>query len=482
MNILMVGSEAAPFVKTGGLADVLGALPPALARLGENVAVVLPRYRTAAVTAAALPTAAIPPSTRTWGPMSVAVGPNQFTVGVEEIERLGVRYLFVDCPPLYDRPGIYNVAGVDYADNHIRFAALAQAAITISRYLFPADVFHTHDWQGGLVGPYLRTNFAGDPTFFGARTVFTIHNIGYQGNFDPTAVAELGLDPAQFQPEGLEFWGLLSFMKAGIVWADAITTVSPTYAREIQTPAFGFGLEGVLSARADKLTGILNGVDYDEWDPAIDALLPARYSADQLSGKLECKRALLQEMGLPYVTEEDLGRPLIGIVSRFAPQKGMELVLELGPWLDAQDVALVALGSGDADLETAFRALAVTHPDRFAVRLGYDNGLAHRIEAGSDLFLMPSRYEPCGLNQIYSLRYGTVPVVRATGGLDDTVDESTGFKFRDATALALAGVLREALAAYRSRETWVARMRRGMAKDFSWNASAKKYRDLYAGL
>jgi starch synthase len=474
MNVLMVASEAAPFVKTGGLADVLGALPPALVREGENVAVVLPRYA-----AATLPR--INPSA-TYGPLPIAVGPHQYAITIEEVARHGVRYFFVDCPPLYDRPGVYNVAGVDYVDNHVRFAALAQAAIAISRYLFPTDVFHAHDWQGGLVGPYLRTNFAGDPTFFNARTVFTIHNIGYQGNFPASAVADLGLDPAQFQPEGLEFWGRVSFMKAGIVWADAITTVSPTYAREIQTPAFGFGLDGLLSGRAHKLSGILNGVDYSEWDPVADPYLPAQYSADRLAGKRECKRSLLQEMGLPHLEAADVARPLIGIVSRFAQQKGMEMVLELSAWLDAQDAALVALGSGEPELETGFRELADKYPDRFAARIGYDNGLAHRIEAGADLFLMPSRYEPCGLNQIYSLRYGTVPVVRATGGLDDTVDESTGFKFRDATALALAGALREALAAYRNRETWTARMRRGMAKDFSWDASARKYRDLYRGL
>jgi starch synthase len=484
MNVLKVGSEAAPFVKTGGLADVLGALPAALARAGQNaaagsaapdnMAVVLPRYRTALLPAD-------PETRRTLTPMQIAVGPNLFTITIEEVTTHKVRYFFVDCPPLYDRAGVYNLAGVDYPDNHIRFAALAQAALAIARWVFPVDIFHAHDWQGGLLGAYLRTRLAHDPTYFGARTVFTIHNLGYQGLFPASTLSGLGLTTAQFHPEGLEFWGEVNFLKAGIVWADAITTVSPTYAHEIQTPAFGFGLGGVLSARAGKLTGILNGVDYAEWSPETDPYLPARYSAENLAGKRECKRALLAELGLPY-TPEDLKRPLLGIVSRFATQKGLELVVELGAWLAAQGACLGVLGSGDPVQEAAFQDLAAEYPQRIAVRIGYNNALAHRIEAGADLFLMPSRYEPCGLNQIYSLRYGTVPVVRATGGLDDTVDESTGFKFREPTALAFAAALREAFSAYRNAEVWTALMRRGMARDFSWDASAKKYRELYHSL
>ena len=474
MNVLMVASEAAPFVKTGGLADVLGALPAALARVGENVAVILPRYRTTVLPAD-------PKFRRTLGPMRITVGPNLFTITIEEVTAGKVRYFFVECPPLYDRAGVYNEAGADYPDNHIRFAALAQSALAVARWIFPVDIFHAHDWQGGLLGPYLRSRLTHDPTYFGARTVFTIHNLGYQGLFPATTLSALGLTTAQFHPEGLEFWGQVNFLKAGIVWADAITTVSPTYAHEIQTPAFGFGLEGVLSARAEKLTGILNGVDYEEWSPDSDAYLPARYSVANLAGKRECKSALLAEMGLPHAAS-DLDRPLLGIVSRFAAQKGLELAIELGAWLAAQDVFLAVLGSGDPAQESAFRDFAAAHSDRFAVRIGYNNALAHRIEAGADLFLMPSRYEPCGLNQIYSLRYGTVPVVRATGGLDDTVDETTGFKFREPTALAFAAALRQALSAYRNKEAWTKLMRNGMARDFSWDASAKQYRRLYDSL
>jgi len=474
MNILIVGSEAAPFIKTGGLADVLGSLPAALVRLGQNVAVVLPRYR-----ATLLP--ANPDTRRTLGPIQISVGPNLFSIAIEEVTNDNVRYFFVDSPPLYARPGIYNDAGTDYADNHIRFAALCQAALAIARWIFPVDIFHAHDWQGGLLGPYLRTRLAHDPTYFGSRVVFTIHNLGYQGLFPAAAVPDLGLSSAQFHSEGMEFWGLANFLKAGIMWSDAITTVSPTYAHEIQTPAFGFGLDGVLRSHSNRLTGILNGVDYSEWSPETDVHLPVRYSVRSLDGKRECKRELLAELGLPSATE-DLRRPLLAIVSRFAEQKGLELVTELGSWLAAQDVFLAVLGSGDAAQEAAFRNLAASRPARFAVRIGYNNGLAHRIEAGADVFLMPSRYEPCGLNQIYSQRYGTIPVVRATGGLDDTVDEDTGFKFADFSALAFSAALREALAAYRNSARWAGLMEVGMARDFSWDVSAKRYNQLYESL
>ncbi|HLK50887.1 MAG TPA: glycogen synthase GlgA [Bryobacteraceae bacterium] len=463
-RILMVASEAAPFAKTGGLADVMGSLPAALARLGDEVAVLLPRYRSISA-----------PADRIYENMFVRVGPRGYSVGIDQIVRQGVRYLFVDCPPLYDRAGIYNEAGVDYPDNHIRFAALCQTAIEVARRIFRPDVFHAHDWQAGLLPVLLRENFAADPTFFGSRCMLTIHNLGYQGNFAASALADLDLTPSLFHMEGLEFFGLLSFLKAGIVWADAVTTVSPTYAREIQTPEFGFGLDGLLRSRAGKLSGILNGVDYQEWNPETDRYLTANYSARDLSGKRAAKLALLAEMGLA----PDADRPLLGIVSRFAHQKGMDLVVEACSELQSEDFALATLGSGDAPLETAFQAMAAAQPDRFAIRLGYNDGLAHRIEAGSDIFLMPSRYEPCGLNQIYSLRYGTVPVVHATGGLDDTVEKETGFKFTGLSAANLAGAIREALAAYADRKAWTARMRLGMAKDFSWDASAAQYQRLF---
>ncbi len=455
----MVASEATPFVKSGGLADVMGALPAALARLGDDVAVVLPKYR--AVVA--------PAATSVWRGLRLWVGPHNYSVDIEQVVHRGVRYLFVDCPVLYDRAALYGEA-----DDPLRFALLNQAAIGIVRNIFRAEVIHCHDWHAGLVPAYLRA-FAGDPTFFGVRTVFTIHNAGYQGNFPAGVRADLGLDPSLYQPAGLEFWGDVSFLKAGIVWSDALTTVSPTYAREIQTPEYGYGMDGVLRAHAAKLGGILNGVDYEEWNPEHDHYLDAHYSARDLSGKRSAKKALLKEMGLP----DDQARPLIGIVSRFAGQKGFDLLEQVAEWLGDQDVALAVLGSGEAGYEQMFRSLAGAWPDKFAVKIGYDDGLAHRIEAGADMFLMPSRYEPCGLNQIYSLRYGTVPIVRATGGLDDTVDKETGFKFRDYSAPALAGAIQKALDAFADQESWTARMRRGMAKDFSWDASAAAYQKLY---
>lgn len=463
-RILMVASEASPFVKTGGLGDVLGSLPAALARRGEDVGVVVPRYRAARVGGAE----------RVSDSMPVWVGPHRFAVAIDQVIRQGVRYFFVDCPPLYDRPGIYSEAGSDYADNHIRFALLSRAALEISRNLFRADVFHGHDWPSGLLAPYLRS-VAGDPTFFGVKCVLTIHNFGYQGNFDPGVLADLGLDRSYYHPEGMEFYGRVNFLKAGIVWSDAVTAVSPTYAREIQTPEFGFGLDGLMRSRAYKLTGILNGADYSEWNPEDDRWLPARYSARDLSGKQICKQALIEELGLANLPD----RPVIGIVSRFAHQKGMDFVGDIAPRLAEQNVALAVLGSGDARIENMFRYCAFMRPDRFGVRIGYDEGLAHLIEGGADMFLMPSRYEPSGLSQMYSLRYGTVPIVRATGGLEDTVDEETGFKYQGYSTAALMAAIREALSAFEDRDAWRVRMRRGMARDFSWDSAASEYQRLY---
>jgi starch synthase len=465
MKILMVASEAAPFAKTGGLADVLGALSAALAKLGDEVAVVIPKYQSVLLEG----------SRRVWNSLPLSVGPSLFTANIEEVVREDVRYLFVDCPQLYHRLGIYGDALGGYPDNHIRFAALTQAALGIARYIFRPDVFHCHDWQTGLLPHLLKTAFVADPALMHARSVFTIHNLGYQGNFAATAVPEVGLDPLYFQPAGYEFFGQLSFMKAGLMFADVITTVSPTYAREIQTPEHGFGMDGVLVTNAHKLTGILNGVDYSVWSPEGDPHVAAHYSTGDLSGKLACKRALLREMGLP----ENDARPLIGIVSRFAEQKGFDLILGIAEWLMDQDVALAILGSGDIHTEDAFRDLAARYPDRLGVRVGYADALSHRIEAGSDMFLMPSRYEPCGLNQIYSLRYGTVPIVRATGGLADTVDTSTGFLFEEYTGEALQEAITRALAAYSNRPAWTERILRGMSKDYSWTASAQEYRELY---
>jgi starch synthase len=465
-RILMVASEAAPFVKTGGLADVLGGLPAALVRRGEEVAVILPKYRSVELYAAQ----------RVYHDLPVWLGGRLYNTSIDQVVENGVAYYFVDCPSLYDREGLYNVNNIDYPDNHIRFAVLCRAAMETIRRIFRPQIVHCHDWQGALTAPFMRRLYSSDPTFRGLKLLFTIHNLGYQGLFPPSALPDLALDLSLFTPSTLEFYGNVSLMKGGIIFSDWITTVSPTYAREIQTPEFGFGLDGLLRSRADVLSGILNGVEYAYWNPEHDAFLPVNYSADSLEGKSACKRALLEEFGLPA---GGVDRPLIGIVSRFAAQKGFDLISEIAHDLLSEDVSLVVLGTGDPVYEQMFRDLAAWKPDRVGVRIGYDNPLAHRIEAGADMFLMPSRYEPCGLNQIYSLRYGTVPIVRATGGLDDTIDDSTGYKFREYSGQALMAAIRSALTAYKAKEEWRAMMVRGMQKDFSWDASAREYSALY---
>ncbi len=464
----MISSECAPLAKTGGLADVLGALPPALKAAGENVAVVIPRYGSIDLKAAR----------RVYDRLPVFLGPDRFDTSIYLAPEAFPLYL-VDCPPLFDRPGLYGEAGLDYPDNHIRFAVFARAALGVARFLFQADILHCHDWQSGLVPAYLRSTFATDPTFGGVKTLFTIHNLGYQGLFPKTAMVDAALDPALFRPDGLEFFGRVSYIKGGIALADALSTVSPTYAQEIQTPEFGFGLDGALRARADVLTGILNGVDYTEWSPEVDPLLPANFSAADLSGKRVCKQRLVEEFGLP---PEAMDAPLIGIVSRFTRQKGTDILEDVAAQIVAEGAYLVALGTGDPEYEAFFLQMQADHPGKIAVRIGFDNALAHRIEGGADLFLMPSRYEPCGLNQMYSLRYGTVPVVRATGGLNDTIDEDTGFKFADYSGPALLEAVRAAVGAFRNTGAWQERMRRGMRKDFSWRSSAAAYQSLYRRL
>jgi starch synthase len=464
----MIASEALPLAKTGGLADVLGALPAALQAQGDEVAVVIPRYGFID----------LKDLRRVWDHAPVYLGMARYETSIY-LHPGAVPIYLIDCPRLFDRPGLYGEAGVDYSDNHIRFAVFARGALSVARWLFRADVLHCHDWQAGLVPVYLRTIFSTDPTFLGTKSLFTIHNLGYRGLFPPAALVDTAIDPSVYRPDGLEFFGQVSYIKGGIVFADALSTVSPTYAEEIQTTEFGWGLEGALRARASVLHGILNGVDYAEWNPETDPYIAARYSADDLTGKSVCKRELLAEFGLPSHALEE---PLIGIVSRFAWQKGTELVTQVADDILDMGMYLAALGSGEPEYEDWFRRLAAANPDRIAVRIGFDNPTAHRIEAGADLFLMPSRYEPAGLNQMYSLKYGTVPVVRATGGLNDTIEESTGFKFWDYSGSALVAALRAAAFAFADRAAWESMMRRCMQQDFSWGRSAAAYSALYRRL
>jgi len=468
-RVLMVASEATPFAKTGGLADVVGALAATLCARGEEVAIVMPRYRSVPLKGAQC--------VREHLPVWLAAG-SAYEASVWLATDRPVLYYFIDCPPLYDRAGLYGETA-DYPDNYVRFAVLAQAALAVVRSLFRPDLIHCHDWQTALVPVYIRTRLEGDPTFMGLKTLLTIHNLGYQGIYPREILARIGLDDTLFHPDALEFFGNVNLLKGGIGYADALNTVSPTYAREIQTPELGFGLDGLLRARSDVLSGILNGADYAEWNPETDPHLAAHYSASDLGGKRLCKRDLLAELGLPA---ENLDRPLIGMVSRLDTQKGFELIEEAAAGLAAEDCSVAALLTSTPALEEPLRLWAAAHPRQVALRIAYDERLAHQIEAGADLFLMPSRYEPCGLNQIYSLRYGTVPVVRATGGLADTVDEDTGFTFGEYSGAALMEALRAALSAWRDPQRWRGLMQRGMAKDFSWEASAAQYAALYRRL
>jgi len=480
-SVLIVGSEAQPFAKTGGLADVLGALPPAIARLGWNVTLVVPRYR--GVEAGAI-VEAFPVTcgsfTRSTAFHSVPLGD-------------GARAVLVDCPDLYDRDALYGPSNADYSDNAMRFAFLARAALEFAgRQRVGPSVVHAHDWQAGLAPVYLKTVYAAHPMLGGTPAVFTIHNLAYQGLFDSGWLPALDLGWDQFTVDRLEYWGRISFMKGGIADSRVITTVSRRYAEEIQTPEFGFGFDGILRARRADLVGILNGIDTAEWNAASDPHLPKPFTADDLSGKRDAKIAVLQHYGLP-TDRASLKRPLVGMVSRMVDQKGLDLVAALAAALPRLDASWVVLGTGDARYENMWRTLAAQRPERVAAHIGFDEPLAHLVEAGADIFLMPSRFEPCGLNQMYSMRYGTVPVVHAVGGLADTVQDCaagprkrgggsrtcTGFAFREYRPEALLDALTRALAAFANAAKWRAIQTSGMHQDFSWDRSAAEYVKLY---
>ncbi|MBI3695850.1 MAG: glycogen synthase GlgA [Acidobacteria bacterium] len=474
MKILMVASEAVPFSKTGGLADVVGALPQAVHALGHEVGVVLPLYRMTRLDGAAT----------VFPGLTVPLGAETCFPAVRALVQHGVKFYFVEYPAFFDRPALYATPESDYPDNAERFALFSRAAIEIAQLDFHPDIFHCHDWQSALVPALLHSVYAKSPAR--APVLFTIHNLGYQGLFGREMLGHVGLPEHLFHIDGLEFYGKVNLLKAGLVYSDAINTVSRGYAREIQTEEYGFGLDGLLRHRSLVLSGILNGVDYSQWDPATDKFLAANYSPEDLTGKQKCKLDLLKVFGLP---EARADRPLVGIVSRLTVQKGADLIAEAAGELMAGDLTIVVLGAGDAIYEELFRKLAAQYPEKVAVRIAYDNAVAHKIEAGADIFLMPSRYEPCGLNQIYSLKYGTVPVVRSTGGLDDTVQpfdgeggQGTGFKFGSYSGKAMMEAIRAALALYRKPKLWSKLMLNGMRQDYSWGASAAHYIQLYEGL
>ena len=478
--MLFLASEVTPFAKTGGLADVAGSLPGALQRLGADVSVGMPLYR-------AVKEGAFERQTVFKGlEVPVAGQTLSGTVQAAEMEE-GVPVYFFEREDLFDRPNLYRTAEGDYYDNLERFAFFCRAALLFAKTAgMPFDVIHCHDWQTGLVPAYTNTLFRGDPFFASTATLFTLHNIGYQGVFPREKLSACGLPPETFHLEGTEYWGSISLLKAGIVYSDAMTTVSPTYSREIQTPEFGMGMEGILRKRSHVLHGVLNGADYSVWNPETDRHIAFPYDLEHLSGKSADKAALLEEAGLDPALLE---RPVLGMISRLSHQKGCDLLIPILDELAGMKVGLVVLGEGERPYESALREAAEKHADGVFVSIGFDEPLAHRIMAGADIFLVPSLYEPCGLTQMYALKYGTVPVVRATGGLADTIEEfdprsggGNGFKFGPYEPGAFLDAIRRATDLWSDREAWEALRRNGMRADFSWNRSAERYLDLYQSL
>jgi starch synthase len=478
LRVLFVVSECAPWIKTGGLADVAAALPPALEACGADVRVLMPAY-------GALRRQ--PAHSRVLTRLA-AHGPLPAATLVEAPLPSGVPAWLIDAPALYGREGgpYGDAEGQDWPDNARRFGALARAAADLARDLpglgWRPDVVHAHDWQAALAPAYLRLGGEHVPT------VMTIHNLAFQGLFPRDALGALGLPPESWSMHGVEYFGQLSFLKAGLYYADALTTVSPSYAEEIQREPLGMGLQGLLAGRREVLTGILNGIDTAVWDPSRDPHLPARFDAHAPGGKAICKRALQAGAGLPV--DDDI--PVLAMVSRLTEQKGVDLVLENLAALAEVPAQLVVLGTGDRVLEQALVAAAQARPALVSATIGFDEAYAHLIEAGADIFLMPSRFEPCGMNQMYSQRYGTVPVVHGTGGLLDSVVDcapatladrsASGFVFREPTPAALLEAIERAVGTFRNRRTWRALQRNGMARDFSWAASARKYLAIYQGL
>jgi starch synthase len=481
LNILFLSPEVVPFSKSGGLADVAGALPQALSEHGCNVTVATPYYGDLLKGKFDTPPAGGPAVT-------VPVGTESYTLSIRTLDApIGdVRHLFVQNAELYARPGLYGDAKGDYPDNDIRFICFCRGILEwVKRTAWKPDIVHVNDWQSATATAYLATVFADDPFFAGTRSVLTIHNLAYQGLFPAERFANLGLDPGLFYPTSpFEFWGSVGFLKSGIAYAHKINTVSPTYAREIQTEDLGAGLDGVLRDRSRDLTGILNGMDTDDWSPTADRLIAKPFTSGRIpSGKNANKDALCERAGFP---KSRWNRPLIGMISRLAEQKGFDLIEDAAEEMFALDFTLVLLGTGEKRFHELFTRFQRQYAERLKVFLTFDNVLAHQIEAGSDFFLMPSRYEPCGLNQMYSLAYATIPIVRSTGGLADTVVDAdsdpargNGFTFDNYTPTAMLQAVLRALAAYGQAKRWASLRKRAMTADFSWSRSANAYIDLY---
>lgn len=481
MRILFVTSEAHPLIKTGGLADVSGALPAALKELGHDARILIPGYRQ--VFEKLLNPQVV--LELDWLPM---VGKVVLMQG--SMPDTGVDVLVLACPHLYERDGgpYQDPYGKEWIDNPLRFGTLSRVAAILSSKISPLkkwipDIVHFNDWQGGLTPAFMH--HSGAPC---AKSVLGIHNLAFQGNFSPDWVAKLGLPAHAYQMHGVEYHGHLSFLKAGIYYADSITTVSPTYAREIQTHEYGFGMEGLLATRSHAIHGILNGIDTNEWNPAGDPHLAYAYDSATLENKAQVKQALQESLGL----EQNADAPLLGVVSRLTHQKGLDLFLECAEPLLEQGCQIALLGGGDPKMEKGFWQLAMRHPQRVSVNIGYNEPLSHQIMAGADIFIMPSRFEPCGLNQMYGLRYGTPPVVRRTGGLADSVEDATpaslkrgkgnGFVFDHASVSELQAAIQRALTSFSNKADWIRIQRNGMACDLGWKHSAQAYLDVYQAL
>jgi starch synthase len=480
MRILFVASEAVPFAKTGGLGDVAGALPKALRALGHDVRLVLPRYRAVNPKRFGL-RPMLKPTTLQVGGQGVAVEFRQAVLPGAEVP-----VYFIDAPALFDRDGLYQDAdSQDYSDNLRRFSLFSQAALHVAQALeWAPDVLHAHDWQAGLAIAHRRLTRGDDPFWRSTATVFTIHNLAYQGLFSQTDWPLTNLPLHAFGLDGLEFYGQINCLKGGLVYADGLTTVSPTYAQEIQTHEFGCGLEGLLARRQNALTGILNGIDVEEWNPKTDPSIATQFGPEELAGKALCKLALQERQKLP--ARHGL---LLGMIQRLVEQKGIDLFVQAAEELFELDVQVVILGTGEPAYHRQLTALAKRFPDKLSVVLAFDAALAHQIEAGADAFLMPSRFEPCGLNQFYSMRYGAVPIVRRVGGLADSVTDvtpqtlesgtATGFTFEPYTADAMLEAVQRAVAAFGNHGLWYSIVRAGMRGDWSWARAAGEYASVY---
>jgi len=474
MHILFVSSEVVPFAKTGGLADVIGILPQALAKLNCKTSIILPFHR-------AVRKNGFKPSLLKTD-VKIDIGKKTDTFNLYYIKHNAVNVYFVEKDEYFDRDYLYGTQHGDYPDNAIRYGFFAKAVLSSIPHLEKVDILHLNDWQSALTSLYLKLYYAKENAFKDIKTLFTIHNLAYQGLFEKEVMSSLSLPEELYNINALEFYGKVSFMKAGIIYSDAISTVSKGYAREILTPDFGCGLDGLLRTRKKDLYGILNGIDYSVWNPATDKFIYKNYDSKNMAPKLECKKALFKELGLKY----DESKPLIGVITRLAEQKGVDLIAHAMDDILSLGTDFVLLGTGDVKYNNLFKEIEKSYKDKVSINIIFDEVLAHKIEAASDFFLMPSRYEPCGLNQMYSLKYATVPIVRAVGGLDDTITEfnpqtgkGNGFRFSDASTQALVITLKKAMRIYKDKKLWNTLLKNCLACDFSWDSSAEQYNQLY---